>query len=131
MTVQLAVALATLLVENEHLVTLYQGRYYLCAYLCTLYYGSTYGDSTFVVNQQHSLELNSLTCLCTLDVVNKQLLACLGLELLTVNLYDYVHFIYLFLTGFTGRRSTLCAYLFEPLRHKSGAKICKIALSSK
>jgi hypothetical protein len=35
-----------------------------------------------------------------LQVVNKQLLACLYLELLTVNLYDCVHFYFYLLNGF-------------------------------
>ena len=91
MTVQLAIALTTLLVEYKNLVALYELGDYLAYYLSALYYGSTYGDVTLVVYQQHFLKLNSLTCLYTSDVVYEELLTSLGLELLTVNLYDCVH----------------------------------------
>ena len=93
MTIELTIALATLLVEDEHLVALYQGTYYLGYNLSTLDGGSTYGDGTVVVYQQHSLKLNSLASLCTHDVVYKQFLAGFRAELLTVNLYDCVHYL--------------------------------------
>ena len=116
MAVQLAIALATLLVEDEHFVTLHQGTNYLGYNLGTLNLGSTNGDGTVIIYQQHSLKLNSLASLCTLDVVYKEFLAGFRTELLTVNLYDCVHcFNYLFLTGFTGRRnSTLESSLLSP-----------------
>lgn len=114
MAVQFAVALATLLVENEHLVALYQGRNYLRAYLGTLNGGSAYGDGTIVVYQQHSLELNSLTGFCTLDVVNEELLSSLGLELLTVNLYDYVHFYYCFNGFYREAKHVMCLLYQAP-----------------
>ena len=91
MTIQLAVALTALLVEDEHLVALYQGTYYLSYNLGTLDSGSTYGDGTFVVYQQHSLKLNSLASFGTHNVVYEQFLAGFRTELLTVNLYDCVH----------------------------------------
>ena len=115
MAVQLTVALATLLVEDEHLVTLHQGTNYLGNNLGTLNLGSTYGDGTVVIYQQHSLKLTSLASLCTLNMVYKEFLAGFRTELLTVNLYDCVHFIIIVLTGFTGRRnSTLESSLLSP-----------------
>lgn len=42
-TIQLAIALSSLLVEDQHLVALHEGRYYLTHYLSTVYYRSTYG----------------------------------------------------------------------------------------
>ena len=100
MTVQLAVTLAALLVENENLVALYQRTDYLALYLGTSYCGCTNCYCSVVVYQQDVLKFNSLTCLYILQVVNKQLLACLYLELLTVNLYDCVHFYFYLLNGF-------------------------------
>ena len=96
MTIQLTIALAALLVEHEHLVTLYQGSNYLGYNLGTLNLGGTYGDGTVVVYQQHSLELNSLASLSTLNVVHEEFLAGFRTELLTVNLYDCVHLFILF-----------------------------------
>ena len=92
-TIQLAIALTTLLVEDEYLVTLYQGTYYLCYDLSALDSGSTYGDSAVVVYQQHSLKLNSLAGFGTNDVVNEEFLTSFRAELLTVNLYDCVHYL--------------------------------------
>ena len=89
----------------------------------TLYSGSTYGDSTVVVYQQHFLKLSSLTSLGTSDVVNEELLASFSLELLTVNLNDCVHLFIYYLTGLTAGRNHLVIRFFEPQRHKSGAKL--------
>ena len=91
MTVQLAIALAALLVEDKNLVALNKRANYFADHLSTFYHGSTHGDGTFVVYQQHSLKFNSLLSLCVLDVLDKELLAGFCLELLTVNLYDCVH----------------------------------------
>ena len=91
-TVQLAVTLAALLVEHEDLVTLYEFFHYLANYLCAVHGGSTDGYCAVVVNQQHFLKFNSLAFLCLLQMVHEEALACFGLELLTVNLYDCVHF---------------------------------------
>lgn len=91
-TVELAIALATLLVENEHLVAFYQRRYYFAYYLCSSHSRQTYRHFAVVVNQQHLFKFNSLATFCILDVVDKKLLTSFCLELLTVNLYDCVHY---------------------------------------
>ena len=91
MTVQLAVTFSSLLVEYENLLALYELALYLSYYLSTLYSGSTYSDSTVFFNQKNFLEFNRCTILNVLNVVNKQFLACLGLELLSVNFYNCVH----------------------------------------
>ena len=90
-TIQLAVTFAALLVENEHLVTLYEGIDYFAYYLSAFNYGSAYSNLTIVVYQQHLFKFNSLTAFCVLNVVYEELLAFFHLELLTVNLYDCVH----------------------------------------
>lgn len=92
--IELAIALATLLVEDEDLVALYDGAYYFTNYLCALYYGSADGYIAVVVDEENLVEFNSLARLGGLDVVDEELLALLSLELLTVNLYDCVHFCY-------------------------------------
>ena len=93
-TVQLAIAFSSLLVENKNFIALYQACFYFANNLSAFYYRSTYGDCTVVVNQQHFLKFNSCTGLGTLNVVNEELLALFCLELLTVNFYDYVHYLY-------------------------------------
>ena len=117
MTVQLAVAFTTTLVEYQHLVTLNQcGVDCACSlnvlsvlrlandlhlanvanianYLCALYCGSTYCDCTVVVNQQYTVELYGCVILSTFDVVHEQFLAGLSLELLSINLNNCVHLI--------------------------------------
>ena len=98
-TIQFAVTLAALLVEHKHLVTLYEGIDYFAYYLSAFYCGSAYSYLAVVVYQQHLFKFNSLTAFCVLDVVYEELLAFFHLELLTVNLYDCVHFINM-LNGF-------------------------------
>lgn len=89
--VELAIALATLLVEDEHLVTLYEGRNYFSYYFCACYGGDAYSDLAFVVEKKHLVKFNSCAAFCTCEVVYEELLACFHLELMTVNLYDCVH----------------------------------------
>mgnify|MGYP004448590083 CR=1 FL=1 len=91
--IELAIALAALLVEDEHLVALHQGREHFTNYLCARYSGSANGDSTVLVDEENLVKFNSLTSFCSLDVVDEELLALLNLELLTVNLNDCVHYI--------------------------------------
>ena len=91
MTVQLTITFSSLLVEYENLLALYELGLNLSYNLSTLYSGSTYGDSTIFLYQKNLLEFNRCTILNVLNVVNKQLLASLGLELLSVNFYNCVH----------------------------------------
>lgn len=89
--IELAIALATLLVEDEHLVALYEGSEHFAYYLCSRNSGSTDSDSSSIVYEEHLVEFNSLTGFGTLKVIDKELLALLHLKLLTVDLYDCVH----------------------------------------
>lgn len=98
-SVELLVTLATALVENKNLVALYEWAYNLCNNLCTLNSRCANFYFSFILNEENLLELNSCVCFNFLDVVNEDLLAFFNLELLTVNFYDYVHFINL-LNGF-------------------------------
>ena len=96
MAIQLTISLATLLMEDEHFVTLHQGSNYLGYNLGALNLGSTYGDGTVVVYQQHSLKLNSLTGFRPHNVVYEKFFSGFRAELLTVNLYDCVHFLFVY-----------------------------------
>ena len=89
--VELAIALTTLLVEDEHLVALYEGRKHFSYYFCALYGGNTYSDLTVLVEKEHLVELNSFASFNAGEVVYEELLACFHLKLMTVNLYDCVH----------------------------------------
>ena len=91
MTVQLAVTFSSLLVENEHLVALYQRRYHFANYLCAVYRRQAYGYVSVFVYQKNFLKFYCRTSFCVLDVVNEQLLASFCLELLAVDFYNCVH----------------------------------------
>ena len=91
MTSQFAIAFATTLVENKHLVTLDEWNNYFKHHFGTFHSRSTYCYFTVVVNQQHFLNLNSCAGLHILHVVNVELLALFNLELLTLNFCNYVH----------------------------------------
>ena len=89
--IELAVALTALLVEDEHLVALYEGAYYFAYYLCAFNCGRADADCAVFLDEENLVELNSLSSLSGLDMVYEELLALLNLKLLTVNLYDCVH----------------------------------------
>ena len=90
--VELAVALATLLVEDEDFVALNEGADYFAYYFSAFYGGCAYFHVAVVVNQQHVVKFNRCACFSAADVVYEELLAFFCFELLTVNLYDCVHF---------------------------------------
>jgi len=101
MTVTRARVLATLHLENNHLVALNERVHNFTYYFCTLYGGGTYLDCTVSIYEQHLVKFNSLAGFDVLDVVDEELLALLGLELLTLNFYNCVHcFFYLYLGVF-------------------------------
>ncbi len=91
MTILLAIVLAALHLEDDHLVTLNEGVHNFYYYFCTINRGCTDSDCSFIVYEQNLVELNSLTSFSILDVMNEELLALFCLELLTVNFYNCVH----------------------------------------
>ena len=91
MTVTLTRVLAALHLEDDDLVTLHQRFNYLTHYFCSLYGRSTYLHCTVSIYEQHLVKFNSLTGFGILDVVHKEFLTLLGLELLTLNFYNCVH----------------------------------------
>ena len=93
MTILHTVVLTALHLEHHYLLALYERIHHFGYYFSSLYGGGTDGYCSFVVYEQHTIKLNSLACLSVLHVMNEELLTSLGLELLTVNLYDCVHFI--------------------------------------
>ena len=92
MTVELAVALTTLLVEDEDLVTLHEWADDLAHDLGSGYDGRTYGDSTILVHEEDLIKLYYCATFCTLDVVDEEATALLYVELLALNVYDDVHY---------------------------------------
>ena len=95
MTVTLTRVFAALHLENDDLVTFYQRFNYFTHYLCSFYGRSTNLDCTVSIYEQYLVKFNSLALLSILDVVHEELFALLGLELLTLNFYNCVHFNYL------------------------------------
>ena len=95
MTVTLTRVLATLHLEDDDLVTLHQRVHYFTHYLCSLYGRSTYLHCTVSIYEQHLVKFNSLALLGILDVMHEELLALFGLELLTLNFYNCVHYLFI------------------------------------
>ena len=106
MTVAATRILTALHLEDDDLVTLHQRVHYFTHYFCSLYGRSTYLHCTVSIYEQHLVKFNSLALLGILDVVHEELLALLGLELLTLNFYNCVHCFYCFYRGFSARRRT-------------------------
>ena len=96
MAVALTRVLTALHFEDNHFVALYERVHNFTHYFCSLYGRSTNLHCTVSIYEQHFVKFNSLACLHVLDVVHKELLALLNLELLTLNFYNCVHFAFLF-----------------------------------
>ena len=92
MTVELAVALTTLLVEDEDLVTLHEGSDDFANHLSTFHNGGTDSDSTILVYEEDLVKFYYCATLCTLNVVNEEATALFYIELLALNVYDDVHY---------------------------------------
>ena len=92
MAVAFTAILAALHLEDDDLVTLHQRVHYFTYYFCSLYGRSTYLYCTVSIYEQHLLKFNSLAFLGILDVVNEELLALFYLKLLTLNVYNCVHY---------------------------------------
>ena len=115
MTIALAGILAALHLEDNHLVALHERVHNFTYYFCTLYGGGTNLYCTVSIYEQYLVKFNSLAFFHILDMVDKKLLALLGLELLTLNLYNCVHFaFYLYLGVFSARRRTSVRTLLSP-----------------
>ena len=93
MTVKTAIAFATFFLENDHVFTLYELFCDLANYFCTINGWCTYLNSAFSVNKKNLVEFHCFTFLGFSDVMNEQVLACFGFELLSLNLYNCVHLI--------------------------------------
>ena len=94
-TILFATVFTALHLEDDYLVTLNERSFNLCYYFGAVNCWRTYCDSSILVYKEDLVELNSFVLLDILDVMNKQRLAFFGFKLLTVNLYDCVHFIIL------------------------------------
>ena len=92
MTVELAVALTTLLVEDEDLIPFHEWADDLAYDLSTCYLRSTDGDYTILVHEEDLVEFYYCAALSPLDVVDEETTALLYVELLALNVYDNVHY---------------------------------------
>ena len=91
-TIEFAIALTALLVEHKHFFAFYKLVGNFGYYFGSFNGGSTYRDCAVGVNQKHFVKFNSLAVFNALQMVYEDFLAFFHLKLLTVNLYDCVHF---------------------------------------
>ena len=93
MAVQTAIAFTTTFLENNHVLTFYELFCDLANYFCTFYGWCTYLNSAISVKKKYLVEFNCFAFFRISDVVNEQVLACFGFELLSLNFYNCVHLI--------------------------------------
>jgi len=92
MAIQAAIALATSLLEHDDVLTLDEGSLYLAHYFGTFYGRCTHCHSTVGVYEQHAVKFYRVAFFTLVaEIVNIQLLASLGAELLSLNFYNCVH----------------------------------------
>ena len=95
MTVQAAIAFAATLFEYDHMFTLHEGSLHLANYLCAFYGRRANCDGTVGVYKKNLAELYRVTGLLFFaEILDEQLLAGFGLELLSLNVYNSVHLNY-------------------------------------
>ena len=95
MTVQTAIAFATLLLEDNHVFTFHEGSLYLANNLCTFDGRCANLNGTVGIYEQNAVELYRVTFLALVaEIVDIQLLALLGTELLSLNFYNCVHLLF-------------------------------------
>ena len=94
MTVQTAIAFATLLLEDNHVFTFHEGSLYLANNLCTFDGRCANLNGTVGIYEQDAVKLYCVTFFALVaEIVDIQLLASLGTELLSLNFYNCVHLI--------------------------------------
>ncbi len=92
MAVFAAIAFATLFLEYDHLVALYEGFGYFANNFCAFNGGSADKHFAVFVGEEHAVELNGVTSLGLFaEVVNIQELTFFSFELLSLDFYDNVH----------------------------------------
>ncbi len=100
MAVFAAVAFATLFLEHDDLVALYELLLDLAYNLRALYGGSAYGYCTIGVYQQSAVKLYGVALLGFIaKVVNIKEFVLFGLKLLALDFYNYVHLRFVYFDG--------------------------------
>jgi len=94
MAVETAIALAALLLEDDHVFTFHEGSLYLANNLCTFDGRCANLNGTVGIHEEDAVKFNRVAFLALVaEVVDIQLLAGLDTELLSLNLYNCVHLI--------------------------------------
>ena len=128
MAVFATIAFATLLLEDDYLLTLYEGLENLANHLRALYCGGTYFYCIVGFSEEHTVKFNCVTFFVSIaEIVNIQELLRLCLELLSLDFYDSVHLLFCCITGYTfGRTAAMltCGCCLDmPGEAKSDAKL--------
>lgn len=108
MAVLTTIAFATLLLEDDYLLALYEGGENLANDLGTLDSGSTNLNCIVGFGEENTVEFYGVTFFERVaEIVNIQELLRLGLELLSLDFYDSVHLLFYCVTGYTAGRILL------------------------
>jgi len=95
MAVLATIAFATLLLEDDYLLALYEGLENLANHLCTLYGGGTYLNCVVGFSEEHTVKFHCVTFFVSIaEIVDIQELLRLCLELLSLDFYDSVHLLF-------------------------------------
>ena len=96
MAIQATIAFATLLLEDDHVFTFHEGSLNLANNLCTFDGRCANLNGTVGIHEQNAVKLYRVAFLALVaEIVDIQLLALLGTELLSLNFYNCVHLIFL------------------------------------
>ena len=93
MAVETTIAFATFFLENDDVFTFHEGSIHLANNFCAFDGRRANLNSTVGIHEEDAVELYRVTFLALVaEVVDIQLLAGLGTELLSLNFYNCVHF---------------------------------------
>ena len=108
MTVLTTIALATLLLKDDYLVTLHERCEHLANDLGTLDGGGTYLNFMVGFGEEHTVKFYGVSFFERVaEIVNIQELVGLCLELLSLDFYDSVHLLFCCITGYTFGRTAV------------------------
>lgn len=90
-----AIAFAAFLLEDDHLVTLYEGLHHFYVHFCSFNGRSTDFDVAVGIQQEDFVKADFVALFNIAEVVDIQIFAGFGFELQSLNFYDCVHEYYL------------------------------------
>ena len=92
MAVETAITFAAFFLENDNFFTFHEGTFHLANNFCSFHGGSSDFHGTIGIDEEDAVEFDCVAFVNFFaEIVDIQILAGFGFELLSLDFYDYVH----------------------------------------